>query len=48
MRSGPQISEVNTPSHRREAWFSEAEGKVFINTAMASFEKAVRWGVRAK
>lgn len=47
VRSGPVISEVTQPNIRKEAWFNEGEGKVYINRAATSFEKSKRWGARA-
>lgn len=47
-KSGPEIGEVNSPEVKKEAWFSEGEGKVWINNAKSSFKKAERWGRKAK
>jgi hypothetical protein len=48
VKSGPEIREINSPDFRKEAWFSEGEGKVWINNAMVSFKKAERWGIKTK
>lgn len=48
IRSGPQVRFTPQPTIRKESWFSEGEGFVYINTAIPSYGKAKKWGAKAR
>ena len=48
IKSGPQVRFVTKPDIRKEAWFSEGEGIVYINRAAPSYKKADKLGTRVR
>lgn len=42
------LREIKAPKVRKDAWFSEGDGNIWINNATPSYKKAARWGVEVK